>query len=58
MSWQAYVDTNLVGTGKILKAAIYGHDGSLWATTPGFNVGFQIFIAAFTPRFHPLKSHL
>ena len=38
MSWQAYVDTNMVGTGKILKAAIYGHDGSLWATTAGFNV--------------------
>lgn len=38
MSWQAYVDTNLVGTKKILKAAIYGHDGSLWATSQGFNV--------------------
>jgi profilin len=38
MSWQAYVDTNLVGTGKILKAAIYGHNGQLWATSAGFNV--------------------
>ena len=38
MSWQAYVDTNLVGTKKITKAAIHGHDGSLWATSKGFAV--------------------
>ena len=24
MSWQAYVDSNLVGTGKLIKAAIHG----------------------------------
>jgi profilin len=38
MSWQSYVDSSMVGTGKIVKGAIHGHDGSLWATTPGFNV--------------------
>ena len=38
MSWQAYVDQNLVGTGKLNKAAIHGHDGTLWATTQGFAV--------------------
>ncbi|KAF9356224.1 profilin, required for normal timing of actin polymerization in response to thermal stress [Mortierella sp. AD094] len=38
MTWQAYVDDNLVGTGKVSKAAIYGHDGSLWAVTPGFSI--------------------
>jgi len=32
----------MVGTGKILKAAIYGHDGSLWATTAGFNVSEKL----------------
>ncbi|KAG0234885.1 profilin, required for normal timing of actin polymerization in response to thermal stress [Actinomortierella wolfii] len=36
MSWQAYVDDNLVGTGKVSKAAIYGHDGTLWASSPGY----------------------
>lgn len=41
MSWQAYVDSNLVGTGKLLKAAIHGHDGSLWATSAGFSVSFS-----------------
>ncbi|KAI9206988.1 profilin [Polychytrium aggregatum] len=38
MSWQTYVDTNMVGTGKISRGAIHGHDGSVWATSPGFSV--------------------
>eukprot|EP01123_Difflugia_compressa_P010740 TRINITY_DN3_c0_g2_i1.p1 TRINITY_DN3_c0_g2~~TRINITY_DN3_c0_g2_i1.p1 ORF type:complete len:127 (-),score=21.46 TRINITY_DN3_c0_g2_i1:198-578(-) len=38
MSWQSYVDTNLVGTGLVTVASITGHDGSVWATSPGFNV--------------------
>lgn len=38
MSWQEYVDNQLIGTGKIVQAAIYGHNGSLWATSPGFSV--------------------
>src|SRR3990167_3918347 len=38
MSWQAYVDTNLVGTGCVTKAAIVGHNGGAWAASAGFNV--------------------
>ncbi|EST04958.1 Profilin [Kalmanozyma brasiliensis GHG001] len=38
MSWQGYVDTNLVGTGKITQAAIIGLKGGVWATSSGFNV--------------------
>ncbi|KNC82797.1 profilin-2 [Sphaeroforma arctica JP610] len=38
MSWQAYVDTNLVGTGHISKAAIHGLDGNPWASSSGFTV--------------------
>ncbi|CAG8649248.1 13212_t:CDS:2 [Funneliformis caledonium] len=38
MSWQSYVDNQLIGTGKIVQAAIYGHNGSLWATSPGFSL--------------------
>ena len=41
MSWQQYVDSNLVGTGKVTKGAIHGHNGALWATSKGFNVGTQ-----------------
>jgi len=38
MSWQAYVDNNLVGSHQCAKAAIHGLDGNKWATSPGFNV--------------------
>ncbi|XP_071533990.1 profilin [Panulirus ornatus] len=31
MSWQAYVENQLIGTGFISKAIIAGHDGTLWA---------------------------
>ncbi|KAG0307799.1 profilin, required for normal timing of actin polymerization in response to thermal stress [Dissophora globulifera] len=50
MSWQAYVDNNLVGSGKVTKAAIFGLDGSLWATSSDFKVGgaeVQKLVAAF-----------
>ncbi|CAG8501659.1 34667_t:CDS:2 [Racocetra persica] len=37
MSWQTYIDDSLLGTGKIAQAAIYGLDGTLWASSAGFN---------------------
>ncbi|KAH8103298.1 profilin [Cristinia sonorae] len=41
MSWQDYVDKNLVGTGKISKAAIIGQAGGVWATSAGFNLSLE-----------------
>ncbi|SLM38602.1 profilin [Lasallia pustulata] len=39
-SWQAYIDTSLVGTGNIDKAAIFNSEGtSVWATSHGFALG-------------------
>ncbi|EKG20276.1 Profilin/allergen [Macrophomina phaseolina MS6] len=39
MSWQAYVDTSLVGTGNVDKAAIFNAEGnSVWATSAGFTI--------------------
>ncbi|KAF3767885.1 Profilin/allergen [Cryphonectria parasitica EP155] len=39
MSWQAYVDTSLVGTGHIDKGAIISIAGdSAWATSAGFTI--------------------
>ncbi|GJC94018.1 profilin [Colletotrichum higginsianum] len=39
MSWQAYVDTSLVGTGHVDKAAIISIAGdSAWASTAGFTL--------------------
>ncbi|KAI5122862.1 hypothetical protein M0805_003155 [Coniferiporia weirii] len=50
MSWQAYVDTNLVGTGKIKRAAIIGLQGGVWATSAGYNLSTEeqrAIVAAF-----------
>ncbi|KZF21216.1 profilin [Xylona heveae TC161] len=39
MSWQAYVDTSLLQSGNVDKAAIYKVDGSqVWAASAGFSV--------------------
>ncbi|KAI1399115.1 profilin [Hypoxylon fuscum] len=39
MSWQAYVDSSLVGSGHIDKAAIISVAGdSVWASSSGFTV--------------------
>lgn len=40
----------MVGTKKIVKAAIHGHDGNVWATSAGFSVAapeIQALITAF-----------
>ncbi|KAL2023085.1 hypothetical protein VTK56DRAFT_3995 [Thermocarpiscus australiensis] len=42
MSWQAYVDSSLVGTGHIDKAIIVSAAGdSTWASTPGFTASAE-----------------
>ncbi|GAA6020812.1 hypothetical protein JCM8202_005452 [Rhodotorula sphaerocarpa] len=41
MSWQAYVDTNLVGTGKISRAAILGQQGGVWASSAGYTLSTE-----------------
>jgi len=38
MSWQSYVDAQLIGTKNVGKAALLGHDGNTWATSAGFVV--------------------
>ncbi|XP_072033643.1 profilin-2-like [Amphiura filiformis] len=38
MSWQQYIDGNLVGTGQVQHAAIIGLDGNIWATSAGFTI--------------------
>lgn len=52
MSWQAYVDSSLIGTGKIDRAAIFSAAGdSVWAASAGFKVEpkeIQDLIAGFT----------
>lgn len=45
MSWQDYVDKQLLASRCVTKAAIAGHDGNVWAKSEGFevsaNIGFQ-----------------
>ncbi|KAL1507140.1 hypothetical protein AB1Y20_007993 [Prymnesium parvum] len=36
MSWQQYVDSNLVGTGTVTAAGIYDLQGNPWAYSAGF----------------------
>jgi len=36
MSWQEYVDSGLVGSGKISMAALIGQDQSVWAKSSDF----------------------
>jgi hypothetical protein len=38
LSIAAYVDNNLLGTGKIAKAAILGAGGGVWAASAGYTV--------------------
>merc|ERR1711928_213980 len=37
MSWQSYVDEQLIASGMVTAAAIAGHDGNIWAKSNGFN---------------------
>eukprot|EP00002_Diphylleia_rotans_P009589 TRINITY_DN19978_c0_g1_i1.p1 TRINITY_DN19978_c0_g1~~TRINITY_DN19978_c0_g1_i1.p1 ORF type:complete len:127 (+),score=29.35 TRINITY_DN19978_c0_g1_i1:88-468(+) len=38
MSWQAYVDSNLVGSGNLAQGAILGAAGGVWAASAGFSI--------------------
>jgi len=41
MSWQGYIDEQLLGTKLIKHAVICGHDGNIWATSKDFKVDPQ-----------------
>ena len=41
MSWQGYVDNNLVGTGKVSSACIVGLKGGVWASSPSLNLSTE-----------------
>eukprot|EP00755_Sulcionema_specki_P011075 Sspe_Gene.48172::Locus_24879_Transcript_2_2_Confidence_0.500_Length_483::g.48172::m.48172/K05759/PFN; profilin len=45
MSWQAYVDDNMVATGKVAHAALLGIDGSIWAQSAGCNMSAEEAVA-------------
>lgn len=41
MSWQDYVDNQLMASQCVTKACIAGHDGNVWASSKGFEVSFR-----------------
>ena len=52
MSWQAYVDANLVGTGAVTQAGIYDLQGNPWAYTQSPPFAAQIAeVAAVSAHF-------
>jgi len=59
MSWQAYVDQSLVGTGHVDKAAIFNAEGnSVWASSPNFSVTpaeMQEVVGAYKDTSQPKK---
>lgn len=42
MSWQDYVDKQLMASRCVTKAAIAGHDGNVWAKSDGFEVSLSL----------------
>ncbi|KAG1786933.1 profilin [Suillus plorans] len=53
MSWQAYVDNNLVGTKKVTQAAILGKAGGVWAKSSDITISAEeqkAITAAFTNK--------
>ena len=40
MSWQSYVDDQLLNTKMVTHAVICGHDGNIWASSNNFSVSF------------------
>lgn len=47
MSWQDYVDNQLLASRCVSKAAIAGHDGGVWAKSEGFEVRLHSFYFIF-----------
>ncbi len=50
MSWQQYID-NLLASKEVAKAAILGHNGAVWAASPGFQVSLLAHVTC-----HPMHG--
>jgi hypothetical protein len=44
MSWQAYVDDQLIATRQVNKACIIGLNGGMWAQSAGFAVSVLLLL--------------
>ena len=41
MSWQSYIDDQLLATKAVKNAVICGHDGNIWAKSGDFAVNIE-----------------
>jgi len=58
MSWQSYVDDQLLSTKMIKHAVICGHDGNIWASSADFkvkNVTQNVTHIKMSPKMSPLN---
>jgi len=57
MSWQHYVDKQLMGTGLITKAVISGHDGTIWAKSSNIEPSREELakLSSSLPDYSPLQ---
>jgi len=51
MSWQTYVDDQLLASKHVTHAVICGHDGNIWAKSKDFNVTHEE-LKAIISKFH------
>ncbi|RMD39460.1 hypothetical protein DV735_g5668, partial [Chaetothyriales sp. CBS 134920] len=62
MSWQAYVDTSLIGSGHVDQGAIFNAEGtSVWAASPGFQLSpseVQEVVGSFKDKSEPKKIQM
>lgn len=58
MSWQDYVDNQLIASQCVSKACIAGHDGGVWAKSDGFEVSSADDAIKKTRRESPENSFL
>lgn len=52
MSWQDYVDKQLLASKCVTRAAIGGHDGNVWAKSEGFEVSAGVMPIFYLPVSH------
>ncbi|CAG0881808.1 unnamed protein product [Darwinula stevensoni] len=58
MSWQDYIDKQLIGSKNISQAAIAGHDGNVWAKSDGFNVSKEEIVRLMAGLGDPTQFHM
>lgn len=57
MSWQGYIENQLLGTKSISQAAILGLKGGVWAASPGFTVRKLLLCELTRPIDDELLAH-